>query len=229
MPPLCTVGIGLTLEDRGIWGGALLLFSTNLMAIMFSAAAVFWALGLRPHGARRTTASLLFGAIAVGILGLALTGLTARAFREANEANKLRSSSESALELVIPGSTIVDLSRSQGDDGGLDVRLTARTPREPSVDDAIALQSLIAQDMQASIALVFESVPVVVLDPLKPPAKNARIAIPTPPSSVSPTASPEPTQTPVPTPTAAPSPTPSPTVTPTVTPTAVAPPVGNSP
>ncbi len=231
MPPLCTIGIGLTLQDRGIWGGALLLFATNLLAIMFSAAAVFWALGLRPKGAHRTTASLLFGALAVGLIGLALAGFTARALREANEANHLRSSAEAALEKVVPGSTVVDLERSKAEGGGLAVHLTARTPREPSVDDASALQALIAQEMQTRIALVFESVPVLVLDPLKPPKKDARILIPTPPPSVSPspTPSPEPTRTANPTTTSQPSSTPTPTVTPIPSPTAVAPGVGNSP
>lgn len=227
MPPLCTIGIGLTLQDRGVWGGALLLFSTNLMAIMFSSAAVFWVLGLRPRGARRATSSLLFSAMVVGILGLVLTGLTARALREANEANDLRDAAGSALDQVVPGSQIIGLTRSKADGGGLEVRLTARTPREPSVDDATALQALIAQDMQKPVALVLESVPVVILDPLKPPAKNARIAIPTPPPSVSPTQTPEPTVAPTPTPTATPSPPP--TVVPTATPTAIPPPVGNSP
>ena len=227
MPPLCTIGIGLTLGDRGIWGGALLLFSTNLMAIVFSSSAVFLALGLRPRSGHRAMSSLVFGAIAVGILGIALAALTARALQEANEANNLRQATESALEQVVPGSEIVDLTRSKADGGGLEVRLTARTPREPSVDDATALQALIAQDMQTSVALVLVSVPVVVLDPLKPPQKNARIAIPTPPPSVSPTPTPEPTMTPTPTPTATPSPTP--TLVPTATPTVIPPPVGNSP
>lgn len=229
MPPLCTIGIGLTLKNQGIWGGALLLFATNLLAIMFSAATVFWALGLRPKGARRTTASVLFGALAVGIIGLALAGFTARALREANEANHLRSSAEEALEKVVPGSTVVDLERSKADGGGLAVHLIARTPREPSVDDASALQALIAQEMQTRIALVFESVPVLILDPLKPPKKGARILIPTPPPSVSPTPTQAPEPTPTPTTTAAPSPTPNPTTTPTPRPTAIAPPVGNSP
>ncbi|MGE3077033.1 MAG: DUF389 domain-containing protein [Dehalococcoidia bacterium] len=227
MPPLCTIGIGLTLHDRGIWGGALLLFSTNLMAIMFSSSAVFWVLGLRPHRSQRPMSGLLFGAIAVGLLGIALTGLTARALREANEANSLRHYSELALDQVIPGSEIVDLTRSKADGGGLEVRLTARTTREPSIDDAAALQALIAQDMQTSIALVLVSVPVVVLDPLQPPAKNARIAIPTPPPGETPTPTPEPTNTPTPTPTASPTFTPSPV--PTATSTVIPPPVGNSP
>ena len=33
MPPLCVVGIGLALDDQGVWGGAGVLFATNLVAI----------------------------------------------------------------------------------------------------------------------------------------------------------------------------------------------------
>ena len=48
VPPLATVGIGLTLQDLRISGGALLLFLTNLASIIFSSTFVFFLLGFRP-------------------------------------------------------------------------------------------------------------------------------------------------------------------------------------
>ncbi len=48
VPPLGTVGIGIALGDPAIAGGSLLLFTTNLVAIVFSAALVFLLLGIRP-------------------------------------------------------------------------------------------------------------------------------------------------------------------------------------
>ncbi len=49
MPPLCTVGIGIALNDRGVWGGAALLFVTNLSAILLAGILVFAVLGFRPE------------------------------------------------------------------------------------------------------------------------------------------------------------------------------------
>ncbi len=48
MPPVCTVGIGLSLGDLDIAIGAGLLFLTNLAAISFAGIIVFAALGFRP-------------------------------------------------------------------------------------------------------------------------------------------------------------------------------------
>ncbi len=48
LPPLASVGIGIALADASIAGGALLLFITNLIAIVFAASLVFLLLGMRP-------------------------------------------------------------------------------------------------------------------------------------------------------------------------------------
>jgi len=48
MPPVCTIGIGIALGSAAISMGALLLFVTNLVAIIFSSAVVFLLLGVRP-------------------------------------------------------------------------------------------------------------------------------------------------------------------------------------
>ena len=49
MPPLCTVGIGLAVFSGAIAGGAFLLFTTNLIAIIVAGTAVFLVLGVRPR------------------------------------------------------------------------------------------------------------------------------------------------------------------------------------
>lgn len=48
MPPLCTVGIGLAVFSGPIAGGAFLLFTTNLIAIIVAGTAVFLVLGVQP-------------------------------------------------------------------------------------------------------------------------------------------------------------------------------------
>ena len=49
MPPLATAGFGLATGQWSIGWGGFMLFFTNLTAIVISAAAVFFAAGLRPH------------------------------------------------------------------------------------------------------------------------------------------------------------------------------------
>jgi uncharacterized membrane protein len=53
VPPLCVVGFGLGTSDLRIASGSLLLFITNLIAIVFSAAITFLALGFHPARAER--------------------------------------------------------------------------------------------------------------------------------------------------------------------------------
>lgn len=48
VPPLCSVGIGVALGSPTVALGALLLFITNLVAIVFASAIVFLLLGIRP-------------------------------------------------------------------------------------------------------------------------------------------------------------------------------------
>jgi len=49
VPPLCVVGYGLGVSDLGISAGALLLFTTNLIAIVLAAGITFLALGFLPQ------------------------------------------------------------------------------------------------------------------------------------------------------------------------------------
>lgn len=228
MPPLCTVGIGLAIEDRGVWGGAILLFATNLAAIVFTAGMVFWTLGLGPR--RRNgypVRQAAIGLLPIVFLAFTLFGLTARAVGEARESESLWDASTAALAQVLPGSELTDLRRSNGPDGAVNLHLTIRTPIEPSLADAEALQALIAQRRQKKVALVLVSIPAIVLDPAHPPARDVTVAIPTRANTPDSTVTPAQTSTPTPSPPA--TPTPLPTPTPILLPTSIPPAVGNSP
>jgi uncharacterized hydrophobic protein (TIGR00271 family) len=48
LPPLASIGLGVALRDAYIVSGALLLFTTNLIAIVFAGGLVFLLLGVRP-------------------------------------------------------------------------------------------------------------------------------------------------------------------------------------
>lgn len=225
MPPLCTVGIGLAIDDRGVWGGALLLFATNLTAIIFSSAAVFWLVGLAPHRHGPSLSQAVLAFVPLAVMGIVLFGLSARAVGEAREAESLWAASNRAVTEVLPGAEVTELERSSGPDGSISLRLTVRTPVEATIQSAEAIQSLIAQEMQKKISLVLISVPVIVLDPLNPPPPDATVTVPPTVITMTPTSTPSPTTTPTTVPTASPTPMPVPGLSPTTIP----PIVGNSP
>jgi len=67
MPPLCVVGIGLSIGDRGLAYGAFLLFATNLVGITLACALVFVAAGLRAPGAHRGLITALLALVPIAI------------------------------------------------------------------------------------------------------------------------------------------------------------------
>ncbi len=61
VPPLCVVGYGIAVGQLNIAGGSLLLFTTNLLAIVVSASVIFLLLGFRPlHSRLRKQVQLKF-------------------------------------------------------------------------------------------------------------------------------------------------------------------------
>jgi uncharacterized membrane protein len=67
MPPLATIGVGLSIGNGNVAGGALLLFITNLSAITFAGSLVFLFFGFRPDPGRRIR---VFARAIVGVLVL---------------------------------------------------------------------------------------------------------------------------------------------------------------
>ena len=64
VPPLATIGICLELGEATLANGALLLFATNLAAIVLSGAVMIFAAGFRPQQASRTGATARIGFVA---------------------------------------------------------------------------------------------------------------------------------------------------------------------
>ena len=180
MPPLCTVGIGLSMGDRGVWGGASLLFVTNLSAIVFAGIVVFVALGLRPPtwqgGALPTSVSMVL----LVVVAVALVGLTLRTIEKSRQTQSVRSATTEAIERQRPGAELVSLDQSE-QSGTLQLKVTVRTDGGVSLEEVESIQAVVAQKLQRRIALVFVNVPAVVLDPLNPPAKSVSLTpAPTP-------------------------------------------------
>lgn len=202
MPPLCTVGIGLSLGDRGIWGGALLLFVTNLSAIMAAAAFVFLMTGIRHRTPTHPGPRLVIGLVPVVVVGVALAGLTTRAVQEAREEDLLTTSAREAVANLFPGSEVERVTRSGGEDGSIRVRVEAQVTREATVEDAETIQAYMAQRTGRRIQLVLVATPSLVLDPANPPPRSLPILTPTPTPTATPTRTPTATPTPGRTPSA---------------------------
>ena len=73
LPPLASAGLGVALRDGSIVGGALLLFVTNLIAIVFAASLVFLLLGVRPPTGGRRNRWLRQGVAVTGLSLLAVS------------------------------------------------------------------------------------------------------------------------------------------------------------
>ena len=213
MPPLCTVGIGLAIEDGAIAQGASLLFLTNLVAILFAALVVFVGLGFRSRNGTWELMETVTAAVAVVVLGALLAGLTLRTVNDAREEGSTRTATVDALGTVLPGSELLSFVRATNGDV-LELRIRVQVPGDATEQDVRTIQEAIADRLNRTVELTFVGVPTLVLSAVEPAASR------TPP--------PTPTETPTPTPsqTATPSATPTrtPSSTPTVTPTATNPP-----
>jgi uncharacterized hydrophobic protein (TIGR00271 family) len=85
VPPLCVVGYGLGISDLGIAGGASLLFTTNLSAIVLAGVVVFLLLGFRPvhaRGGAQLRRGIILAGIALLILSVPLGFATMRSARQ---------------------------------------------------------------------------------------------------------------------------------------------------
>ena len=131
IPPLAVVGYGLS-SGRGFTAvGAFLLFVTNLVAIIISAALVFWLMGYRPggqaeEGNRKLKYRLAASCLVLGILSIPLIQTLRGAITEVRQ----RSEIMAILDRVFSteNSSVRDLAIVERD-GRLRVRATLRTTR----------------------------------------------------------------------------------------------------
>ncbi len=227
VPPLATVGItlaaGLGMLVLGNtelgWShlqdslGALLLFTTNYIAISSAAALVFFILGFRPTASQKARREVQKQSARVAIILLALVGLVLGgtsyllARQSSREAQIQSIVAEQTMEVT--GAQVVESQITSLDGGQLTLVLVVRSPRPLSFFEVRDLQESIAEELLAAglateLAMTMSVIEVTELDPLVPPT---------------------PTPTPLPTNTATPGPTPTPTVTPTPLPTNTATPL----
>ena len=70
VPPIGSAGLALSLGEYRLATGALLLFSVNMVTIVFASTVALWAVGIRGVKKKTRFTSFLRAAVVVGVLGL---------------------------------------------------------------------------------------------------------------------------------------------------------------
>lgn len=231
VPPLCTVGIGLSLRRPEIAYGAALLFGANLVAISFAGILVFAALGFRPRFQSEKNFGIprhiLISSILVLLITFPLFGLTMNFVAQSRQERAARAFERQVHAVVAaeinahPNLQLVDVAQTTLEDGALNLLITVRSSQLPSYRETVDIQAAIASRLQRTVAIELIDVPMIKLNPKVPPTQTPTF---TPGPSETPTSTPTRTPTPVPpthTPTASPTPSDTPTPTQTFTPTPV--------
>jgi uncharacterized hydrophobic protein (TIGR00271 family) len=211
VPPLATVGIGLSTGNLAVAGGALVLFLANLIAIAAASAIVFLLFRFRPAAGVERLMILrrgVLGTVALlAIVTVILGGLTVNLINEASLNREVRAA-VTAEVAQLDHAELVEVNITPLSQRGVHLDITIRSPYGVSYQQTVALQKGIAVRLNRTVELVLTVVPVTQLNPFVPP---------TPTSTPTPTWTPTLTPTPTPGPTATPTMTPTPTWTPTPT------------
>ncbi len=215
MPPLCTVGIGLSRWSMGVAGGALLLFMTNLASIGFAGILVFFILGYRPR--RNETQpgyvprSMFISAALVLIVSIPLLNATYGLFSQ----NQQRAIVEDAVAIALADLNGVEkagLTWNRDPEGiSMDLNVRSLSRQLISYQHTVELQEKIGTHLVSNGVLENDETFSLKLDVIQ----GARLDPAIPPTPT-PTLAPTNTPTPGPTPTA----TATPTLTATATPNA---------
>lgn len=227
VPPLATVGIGISWLNRDIAQGALILFLTNLVAISAASALVFFLLGFRPKLNRQGrlgvfSGGVLSSAILLLLMGWVLWTLSLDSFTEAARQREIQRALNQEVSHLTGSATLDSWKVLAPDDEEaeetLKLEVWIRSGTNPSHNSVVALQNNVAQRLREAgvfgldqpLELIVLVIHTTALDPFVPPT-------------------PTPTATFTSTPTPGPTPTATPTATPTVTPTATPSPTSNPP
>jgi len=215
MPPICTIGVGLALQNWQVASGSGLLFITNAVAIAFASGLVFLARGFsKEHrfGDAKVHTTIWVSTVLVIILLIPLSYFSLRVIRQAEETRWINAVVEREVALL-PNAQLEKTNFVISPEV-LELSLTLHTSRSLYWQEIVSLQEAIASGLNRKVSLRVEQVLFRELSPLVPPTL-------TPTLTPGPSATPTSTRTPLPTATATPTQTPEPTFTPTPTNTPV--------
>jgi uncharacterized hydrophobic protein (TIGR00271 family) len=245
VPPLSTVGIGLARWNGEVAGGALLLFTTNLVAISGAGGMVFLWLGFRPIPGKETRRRVFQGGVVGTVLLLVAVSiplglLSLQSWRDAALSQRIEAALHEGLDNIEYVQWDGQWDMEELDDGTIVLEVVERSYRTVPHSEVVELQELIAGKIQRPVSLRLSVILTTRLDPLVPPTPTltplpgttatftpsptptpTATSTPTPQPTATATSTATPTATPTHTPTFTPTPTHTPTFTPTPTPTPV--------
>jgi len=163
VPPLCVIGAGIALSRPEVAGGALLLFTTNLIAISLAGAVVYLLLGFRPvsderERQRNFRRGLAVSLVLLVVISVPLGFLLAKAVRDSQR-------QEAVTEIlmqqapVLGNATLVDTSIEQ-EDTGFHIVGTFYAPQAPDRTTVQEIQDQLGQAIRAPVRLEIVVVPV---------------------------------------------------------------------
>jgi len=211
MPPVCTIGIGLALQNWQVASGSSLLFLTNTIAIAFASGLVYLARGFSKEqrfGDAKIHATIWVSTVLVIILLVPLTYFSLRVIRQAEEIRLINMVVEREVALL-PNAQLEEIEVVNNPEV-LDLSLTLQSSRSLYWQEIVSLQEAIASGLNRKVSLKVEQVLFSELNPMVPPTL-------TPTLTAGPSATPTSTRTPLPSLTPTPTQTPEPTFTPTAT------------
>jgi uncharacterized hydrophobic protein (TIGR00271 family) len=201
VPPLATVGITLAaglgqlltgqagdgMENLGNSLGALLLFTTNFIAISTAAALVFFILGFRPTPSQKARQEVQrrSARVAIGLLMAVTVTLGVISYilaRETAQTNRAYAIVEQQVEDVTGAQVIETNITGIGDDTAT-VDVVVRSTRPIPYRQVVDLQEAIAVDFREAgiaddLAMTMTVFAVTELDPLNPPTPVPEAAVP---------------------------------------------------
>ena len=160
IPPLAVVGFGLSNHHGAMAGGAFLLFLTNLVSIMISAALVFLVMGFRPHEAAEKGHLKLKYRVALSTLLLVVLAIPLiQTLRRAVTQIRLRTDVENVIQgaFKTDHSTIADFSYSQIG-RSFWVHVTLRTTQYFETAQIGAIQEALRKRLGSDVQLMVDQI-----------------------------------------------------------------------
>ncbi len=194
VPPLATAGISLANGFFREFGGALLLFLTNFVAISSASAFVFLILGFSPVSAQKERRAVRSRSARVALVFLivitSIVGITTYRLAQTNTAKaRIRQITENGVTDIVDAQLMeIDIGELSAEILQLD--LVVRTGSSVPHSKVVELQEYIATELQREIAMTLTVIPTTQLDPFTPPTLT-----PTPTSTNTPTPGPTATLT----------------------------------
>jgi len=178
-PSLATFGLASVMGYPHQALGALLMFATNLIAIISAVVLMLIWMGFHPSLGERTHARTfhrgILGVVALLVcVGLILGLLTASTIRT----NTLRQEVRTILEEEVPtlgeGARLVDWEITRTDGPTLHLAISVEAPGEMGAERLAALQERLTRRLKRPIALSITTLPVIRLSPVQAPSAIPR-------------------------------------------------------